>query len=287
LASNEVIVFSSSRLVNFKGKVPASSKDITWYNVPPKYNVSQVLEASVYEGVYNVLLGKFEEGQTGIERISFVNRNEASSLQFRNSNGAEEVKHKSQDIWLEVKPAVPTLITINYDEEFETDARLLAAAFQAIQATNGIPVQVDLALILEQERATDNANIDVWLSNKVYIQLKGIKSLIYRDNMYNNNLIHWSNIPNQYVLTRRLGVANMTTDDLPESLLQTLFDNKALTEQVNVLDQRSIESQLIAPTKVTEGTIGVKEQLAIPQYYWIVFMALMALERIISFQRKQ
>jgi hypothetical protein len=287
LASNEVIVFAANRLTAFKGKVPASSKRLIWNTIPPKYNAQAVLKATIYKGKYNVIIGDFEEGQTGIERINFDNPNERTDLQFRNSNGVQEVKHDSQDNWITVKEVEPTLVSINYDQEFETDAQLMAAAFRAIQEINGIPCQIELVPISSNNQVLENRQILVWLTNKKMVDVNYDKALIYNDNIYEKELINSSNVDSQFWLNRRLSLANMSIDDLPENLVQTLFKDDELEQRIDRLDRRTIEVQFITPTVMAAGTNVRQEKLAIPHYYWIVFMALMALERFVSLQRKQ
>lgn len=285
LASAEIIVFSTSRMVAFKGRIPASSKRLTWNTIPPRYDAAAVLKATIYDGQYNVYLGNSSETQTEITRISFSNPNERSDLQFRNSG--LEVKLSSQDNWVAVEAVAPTLVSINYDQEFKVDAQLLSAAFRAIEVTNGIPIQVEMTLISNDKSATDNAEIQVWLSDKQFVDVNDVKTLIYNNNMYENKIIKTSVRRNQYWLNRRLSVANMTVDDLPEYLMKTVFKDELLEQQINSLDQRAIAVQMIQPLTVAQGTLRSQEQLAIPHYYWIVFMALMVFERFVSFQRKQ
>lgn len=285
LASSEVIVFTTSRMTAFKGRIPASSKKLTWNTIPPQYDATAVLKATIYDGQYNVYLGNSTETQTEVRRMSFSNPSESSDLQFRNSG--LEVKLASQDNWVAVEAVAPTLVSINYDQEFEVDAQLLIAAFRAIETTNGIPVQVEMALILNDKSVSDNADVQVWLSDKQFVYVNDAKVLVYKENIYDNEIIKSSVIRNEYWLNRRLTVANMTTDDLPEYLIKTVFKDELLEAQINSFDQRAIAVQMIQPVTVAPGTILSQEQLAIPHYYWIVFMALMVFERFVSFQRKQ
>ena len=287
LASDEIIVFANNSLASFKGKVPTSSKQLNWYAIPPKNKVFQVLKATVFEGEYHVLLGEFGEMETKVDRLTFTSQNEVDNLQFRSDNGALQLKHISQENWVTIDEAELTNVSINYDEEFLVDAQLLAAAFRAIHETNGIPIQVDLVLISTEESASTNAEIQVWLTNKEVVYSNQGKTLIYSNIIYENSLIKLADLSNQYWLTRRLTVANMTTDDLPEELVQNLFQDDELNEQISALDQRTIAAQMIKPISVAAGTNGAKEQLAIPHYYWIIFMSLMAIERFVSSKRKQ
>ncbi len=285
LASNEIIIFASNQASAFKGRLPTISKKLKWYAIPPKAPVQKILSASFVNDNYYLVRATFREEATEVERLNFTDLSQLEGIQSKSNAGEVQFKTLEQEDWVSSKRPGSTKVSIVYGPGFSLDAQLWQAAFQAIEETNGIPMDISVTSV-DTNPVGDN-DILVWLSDALPMASQAERTLVYRADPLNTSLIEDTIEPKVNQITRRLSLANITAEDVSEELLNALWTDVEQLDALAANDQRLIPTTIIEPTNFGNGQTAGKEIQAVPYMYWVAFMVLLALERAVSFKRKQ
>ncbi len=281
LNSDQLIVFARSTTSQFRGRLPRLSKEVTWYKVPTKDEKRHVIRATEYNGEFRVSVGNYSEVKTAMEHLIFRSDEVSSELQVRKEGEFTQFKTSDQEDWVNAMQLSPTTVVIRFDEGFETDAQLWAAAFRALWTTNGIPVSINSESV---ENQIDHADVLVWLSEERAPEIQ-TKSLIYRPNELNSELV--SSDDNGFGISRRLSLETITSENVAEELVTNLWRDPTMNEKIASADQRTYDLEMVEPAYSVEGTVINRSNQGVPYIYWIVLIMIVGSERAISFARKQ
>ena len=286
LPSDELLVFSQNRASAFKGQAPSTSKRIKWFSIPAKEGKASVVKATRLGEEYRILKANFSEQATSLETLSYRSSDSPESilgLEIKPNGNSLSFKTSDQLDWVEADSLMRTKVSVLYDPEFEMDARLWTAAVLAIWETNRIPFEVSTAKIGSE--SDQNVDFLIWLSKSESVNIKAETILKYKADQLSKDLIKTR--VNGYEITRQLPLKSVTSENIAEELISTFWNDESVKTQLTEADRRSFDVDLIQPIYSTEKGVFAKEQRAVPYPYWMIFMGLMGLERVISYKRKQ
>ena len=275
LPSNEVLIFARNQASAFKGRLPFSSKQISWYHIPPRESGEKVIKATLNQGQVRVSIAHFDEASTLVEHLVFKQGEPAGVLDIQGSGDQIQFKTKTQDAWVPVEKLEPIHVQLRYSQDYEMDKRLWEAAINALWKTNGIPIEGISSL---------HEDVENGLEIRVYLESGEVLLFVRTDELFTDLL---KESPEGYHITRRLSLENITSENVAEELATKVFKDNKVEGELAKYDQRVLSTNMVEPAFSTiKGNVG-KQNQAIPYIYWVLLMGLVGLERIVSFQKKQ
>ena len=166
------------------------------------------------------------------------------------------------------------------------EAKYFEAGFKVV--SKYLNHNINLVKTSEQDQIDTVAfDIVIWLSEKPILNTNG-KIVLFESNQFANQLIEESSIKGVYHLTKLLDTENIENDHLPEQLIQLLDFNPTLEQQINQHDKRVLAKAAMIPVYSNQKVdSSAKNGLSITKWLWVLFIFLLASERVLSYYRSQ
>jgi len=129
--------------------------------------------------------------------------------------------------------------------------------------------------------------LTIWLSYKPLPRLNG-KVLFFDKDVLASNLIEGVKKNNTYRLTKQINTENAIQERLTEQLLDLLELDKELKDRLAIADTRQVnEKDLQTIFKPSNTKKTQFASLNIIPYIWCLLLALLFIERLVAYLRKQ
>ena len=138
------VIFSSARLADLSGDIPATSADLTWHtfaNQPGTVSARWVSRAWTNdEGGVTLLIADATPSETRFAPMHLRGDGEAQGIQLRSEQGHLSVKAADQHDWVRVD-SKKTRVQLASDPS-SPDATYVRAVLQAFKKATGLPVEL-------------------------------------------------------------------------------------------------------------------------------------------------
>lgn len=275
LRSDSIVVFTKALVKGIKSMRPNTQKKIHWV----------VMESE--EAKDRPLLAFNRE--SGVELITVSSSGRATKFNKEALEEGFEITNDSLRLLSDEPITVPlnTLDTIQINlyvaDDFEREGKYMEASFRALSAF----LKREIVVHKEDEPTSDQANLNIWLSNEPKYNLEG-KWLVYQENPLAKQLIELSPRENLFYLTSRLNPKNTVDQHLPEQLLTILGLDNDLKAVVTNVDARQLDEAELKPNYVEPKRKRERATLLDISLWVFCFLAmLMIVERLLSNYKKQ
>ncbi|MEC3966449.1 BatA domain-containing protein [Flagellimonas halotolerans] len=275
LRSDSIVVFTKALVKGIKSMRPNTQKKIHWV----------VMESE--EAKDRPLLAFNRE--SGVELITVSSSGRATKFNKEALEEGFEITNDSLRLLSDEPITVPlnTLDTIQINlyvaDDFEREGKYMEASFRALSAF----LKREIVVHKEDEPTSDQANLNIWLSNEPKYNLEG-KWLVYQENPLAKQLIELSPLENLFYLTSRLNPKNTVDQHLPEQLLTILGLDNDLKAVVTNVDARQLDEAELKPNYVEPKRKRERATLLDISLWVFCFLAmLMIVERLLSNYKKQ
>jgi Aerotolerance regulator N-terminal len=257
----QAVVFSQSRMEDFKGMRIAIASTIRWITLPsePTEFIAEAIQTPehilIRRGHSQADVTKFETQQV--------------------NTVPDSIELKSQQI---------CNVFIVSDPEFENDSRMLKAALTAISKT--LPIKINITESSTEKNLSTSSNWIFWLSNKKAIS--DTNRLISYQPKSSNDLIERIT-KNQWAFTKRLTIEIARKENLTLQLASLFVNEKEKWNRISDKDRRVISDSLLFSNKKYES-VEAKVSLtspAINQPLLLLFLLILLAERLIAYKRNQ
>ncbi|WP_339656459.1 BatA domain-containing protein [uncultured Maribacter sp.] len=283
LKTDSIVVFTKGYAKGVKGSRPETNHPIKWVVIDSPQTVDKPLIA--YQNEKDVQLFSAVGTSNKVEVSSrFI---EVGSEYVLNSEG-DSLIITDKKITGKVPIVVlkPIEIAIFYADSLVKDKKYFEAAFATLAQylNREIKVQSNLDTFVPKKKKYD---LTVWLSEKPVPRFYQ-KLLVYKKDSESNYLIKQSSIVNTYVLTKRINAENAVEQRLVENVLDILDVNNELDELVSEADIRRVtETDLQTNFKTSTAKIPQLGSFNLLPYLWVLLFALLIVERLVAYLRKQ
>ena len=280
ILSDSIIVFTSAYQSGFKGLRPEIAKHIEWIPISIDKTSKQLLEVNQFNKQLELLVMNASD-----QHVSF----NKELLQINNTKIKLNTS-KDSVFYLENWRAINTKETIQvllfYDANFISESNYVEAGFKVV--SNYLNHKLNLIKTNEIDQINDEEfDVIIWFSEKPIIKTNG-KVLLFESNQFADQLIEESSIQGVYHLTKYLDTENIEKDHLPEQLIQLLGLNPLIEEKINQHDMRVLDKEAMIPVYSNQKLVQPNENsLSITKSLWVLFILLVASERILSYYRSQ
>ena len=280
ILSDSIIVFTNAYQSGFKGLRPEIGKHIEWIPISIDKTSEQLLEANQFNKQLELLVMNASD-----QHVSF----NKELLQINNPKIKLNTS-KDSVFYLENWRAINTKETIQvllfYDANFISEANYIKAGFKVV--SNYLNQNINLVKTNEIDQVNDEEfDIIIWFSEKPILKTKG-KVLLFELNQFADQLIEESSIQGVYHLTKNLDTENIEKDHLPEQLIQLLDLNPTIEKKIYQHDIRVLDKQAMIPVYTDQKLEKSNtNSLSITKSLWVLFILLVASERILSYYRSQ
>lgn len=169
------------------------------------------------------------------------------------------------------------------EDDFEREGKYIEASFRALSAF----LKREIVIHKEDEPTSDQANLNIWLSNEPKNNLEG-KWLVHQENPLAKQLIELSPRENFFYLTSKLNPKNTVDQHLPEQLLNILALDKDLKGLVTKMDVRQMDEAELKPNYVEPKRKRESATLLdVSLWVFAILAGLMIVERLLSNYKKQ
>lgn len=174
----------------------------------------------------------------------------------------------------------PIHVTIAYDPDFIRDKKIISAALATI--TSIVPGKISVDETLVDNFAPGNNAWLIWLSDK-HVPSSG-RVLILKQGVSNQLITQESK--DHWLLTKRLNEENAVDEHLAIELA-TMFFNQQIGAQLQA-GNVTVPNELVWSTnKSSEVATTTTAGISIDKYLLLSIVALLILERLLAFYRKQ
>jgi Aerotolerance regulator N-terminal len=260
LKLERAVVFSQSRLENFKGSRQAIDSAIQWITLPTKPN-DFIVEAVQTPNQFLIRRGHSQADVTSFE--------------------TQQIKTVPDSI--EPKPPSIYRVAILSEPEFDNDKRIVKAALNAIAKTLFVTINV-------VEESADKLSPADWiinLTNKQIFKADTAKLIFYQLNQ-SNQLIEQVG-KNQWAFTKHLTVEAARNENLSLQLASIMLNEKEKWKQVAHQDRRVLPDSILLNEKKTT-TMEAKAS-ALPttlnRPLLLLFLLILLIERVLAYKRNQ
>ncbi|MGY5847247.1 BatA domain-containing protein [Salegentibacter sp. HM20] len=259
--ADSLVVFSAGHLAGVKGRRPEISKKINWIILGQAYAETQ-------------LIGAIQRGDS-IELVSV--KNDGQSLEIQKELAETNL---GEDINMPLISTDSLKIQMFVDEKFQQEEFYLRASLRAVGRYLKHPI------LIEEFNPAIDADVLIWLSEK-NLPESNSRKLKFQENNYSSELIEPGLNSREFILTSKLNAENIYENDLPGSLLRFLSAYSHLEMQIDKTDKRQIAGEFIQ-TKKSNSEIKLKRAgIDASKHLWLLFLALIIAERLLSAYRKQ
>lgn len=281
LQTDSVVVFTSGKITNLKGKRPTINKPIKWIVLEGEFeSKSKPLLAFKRADKIDVFSAKSTTKNLSFEKETLDKNSNKIKV---NSNG-DSIVFKSKTIPLKVNQNLRVLIA--FDKKYESQTYYLESSIKAIEKFIQQPITI------EKTEQFDKLNLEgqsllIWFGDRDLPKSK-VKILQYKNDDLANNIIEESQIKNVYSLTELLSTQKIVETNFTNQLLELLAVNKIEKPLINKVDKR-IVSEAEIQTNFKEKEVGESniKTLSITNWLWLPFILLLIIERIVAKYRNQ
>jgi len=280
ILSDSIIVFTSAYQSGFKGLRPEIAKHIEWIPISIDKTSKQLLEVNQLNEQLELLVMNASD-----QHVSF----NKELLQLNNSKIKLNTSKDSVfylENWRAINIKKTIQVLLFYDANFLSESNYFEAGFKVV--SNYLNHKINLVKTNEIDQIDDDEfDIIIWFSEKPIIKTNG-KVLLFESNQFADQLIEESSNQGVYHLTKYLDTENIEKDHLPEQLIQ-LFDlNPTIEKKINQHDMRVLDKEAMIPVYSNQKLDQPNENsLSITKLLWVLFILLLASERILSYYRSQ
>jgi Aerotolerance regulator N-terminal len=258
---SQVIVLSHSYVEQAKGLRTAMGKNIQWITFPAKEN-NFVAEAIKHQGKILSRKGNSQSDQTNFETIVPSNPLPDS---------------------ISVNQAPSIAISIASEKKYEQEKLIIKASLTAI--TNVLPID----LILKEESTNEITFSTDWvvrLSDKELKTNDSVKYILYKPQLKEKLIKQIAK--NKWSINNRLNVESARESNLTIQLASLLVDEKERWSKISNQDRRSIADQvLLSGTTLQSLQASDDEASVFNPWLLILFLLILVIERLVSYQRNQ
>lgn len=281
LQTDSVVVFTSGKSINLKGKRPNINKPIKWIVFEEEIeSKSKPLIAFKRASKIDVFSLK-----STAKNLSFEKRvlDENSNKIQINSKG-DSVVFNAKTIPLKANPKLNILIA--FDKKYKNQSYYIESSIKAIEKF------IQQNITINKTAQLDKLNLEkqsllIWLSNKT-LPKSTTKILRYKNDDLANNIIEESEVKNIYNLTELLSTQKIIETNFINQLLKLLTVNQIEKSIINQLDDRVV-SEIEIQTNFEKRKAQKRnvQTLSITNWLWLPFIFLLFIERIVAKLRKQ
>ncbi len=283
LKTDSIVVFTKGYARGTRGSRPVTNHQINWVVIDSMQTVKKPLIA--YQNEKDVQL--FSAIGTS-NKVEVFSKSFALGSEYVLDSEGDSIEISDNIIAGKVPMVVlkPIKISIFHAESLAKDKRYFEAAFATLAQflDRDIKVEINLDTVLPKKEQSD---LTIWLSEKP-LPSSYKKLLVFKKDAVSGSLIEEGSESNTYVLTKRINAENAIEHRLVENLLDILDINKELKELLAEVDIRRVtETELqtnIKPSTTKKSHLGSFKLLP---YLWVLLFALLIVERLLAYLRKQ
>ncbi|AEM71886.1 double-transmembrane region domain protein [Allomuricauda ruestringensis DSM 13258] len=275
LRSDSIVVFTKALVKGIKSMRPNTQKKIHWVVVDSEETQDQPLLAVKQESAVELITAS----STG--RATKINK-ELLEEGFNISNDSLRLLSEEPQT-VPLKKLDTLRINLYVEDDFEREGKYIEASFRALSAF----LKREIVIHKEDEPTSDQANLNIWLSNEPKNNLEG-KWLVHQENPLAKQLIELSPRENFFYLTSKLNPKNTVDQHLPEQLLNILALDKDLKGLVTKMDVRQMDEAELKPNYVEPKRKRESATLLdVSLWVFAILAGLMIVERLLSNYKKQ
>ncbi|MTI23057.1 hypothetical protein E1176_18650 [Fulvivirga sp. RKSG066] len=266
--AQDIVLITSSVQKSFKGARPTSHRPLSWITL--ENQGTNMFLASAVQGRDSVYLvkGNSNREHTAFERDQILKgeiESDSDSTSFDGLKGTVRL----------IKDTIT--VRIHSGPGFERDAMYLKTAVESISEFSRYPLKI-----------SDNKQADwlFWLSDEEIDGNQSNQIVRYKRDTLSCRLIIPTSDPRVYHITGRLNVVNVVKGSFVTQLFKVMRKEIEAGDQIEKFDQRQLaEAQLQPNYEVRSLNSTVKKPMN--DWLWLLFLAVFATERIVSYVRKQ
>ncbi len=259
----QAIVLSHSRVEDFKGMRSVIGKNIQWLTFPNSPN-NFVVEA-IEQSPDRVLV-----------------RNGYSESDYTSFGTITTTAPLSDSISIKKTPTIS--IALVSDSDFENDKQMIKAALLAISKI--LPITINLRDTDPESVSTLSTDWLIWLSAKTVSVNDSIKIISYASNPSDQilnrvALHHWT-------INKRLTIESVRQENFTLKLAALFIDEKEKWKSIASEDRRSMQDSILYSGMASSSANGKASALPpLNKYLLFLFLAILFIERFVSYQRNQ
>ena len=283
LKTDSIVVFTNGYAKGVRGARPETNHQIKWVVIDSPQTVDMPLIAYQNEKDVQLL------SAVGTSNIVEVYRSPITlgSEYVLNSTGDSlRITDKENTGKVPLVIQKPIEIAIFYTDSLANDKRYFEAAFATLEEylDREINVESKLDTVVSKKMPSD---LTIWLSEKP-VPDSFNRLLVYKKDSVANSLIEEGSEANTFVLTKRISAENAVEQRLVENLLDILDVNTELDELVSEADIRQVaETELQTNFKRSTAKTPQLGSFNLLPYLWVLLFALLLVERLVAYLRKQ
>ena len=272
LHSDSLVVFSKGKVSGIKGKRPEISQKVNWILIDSTESTSEIIEVTRFKDSLELL--QFDI----VQNLGRFSKQRIVSKDIEGYSIPENA----------LKTELDTIRVQFYDDlEIENQVEYLNASFSALGKYLKRPlVFSEFEQVTSDEKSIKNLDILVWLSEKE-IPDSGTKSLIFKPNIYAENLIEKTTKFGVFQLTDTLRRKNILEAHLAEDLLQLIDLHPKIESKIAETDTRNIDKSILAPVFKKGSKSSYLAKFDWTHWLWLAFLVVFIIERILSKLREQ
>ncbi|MGY8915492.1 MAG: BatA domain-containing protein [Flavobacteriales bacterium] len=280
LATDSIILFTRGLVSGIHGMRPKTHQRLNWIVMDTGKDTTALVEATV--------------NKDSIELRSIAS--DSKSLAFKSTTISKinkEIKvNDSKDSirvngnWIPLTVDNPLKVLIVADDSLNTEINYIKSAYRAIGKFLDSPIEINSVKKIDTLDMEAYATL-IWFS-KEKLKNPPINTVLYKPDSLANQLVVQGDSKNTFFLTGPLNSENITTEHLPEKLLELLSLHEDLTEKVSNYDLRTIDSK-----ELQTFSFNVKKDKKYSKNYkitfwiWLLLVIFMVFERILAKYRRQ
>lgn len=258
----EAVVIATNSAAGFSGPRLALPENVKWIEVAP-----EPLQAEIR--------------QVQLRHDSVWERRGAFS-----STASQFTSYRKAANGTKVNPPDTLWIIVGFDQEFETDKEIVLASLEAIKRQ--VPEIIQVESVLVEAYSGTRPDWLVWLSMSE--PPAGAKCTIRFTNKSVAGILERVG-HGAYELTMRLNSEVAVNRNLAVHLMRALFPDAEASETARQFDRRAVSTQAAfggpSTGSGTVAVVGKDADQSSMHYLAIALLGILALERLVAYQRKQ
>jgi Aerotolerance regulator N-terminal len=256
---SQVFVLSYSYLEHAKGSRPASGENIQWITFPASENTFIADTIQLSDKIV------IRQGHSQADRTSFE-----TALSSNTVTSTVSIKQLKS-------------ITIVNDKKYEREKIILKASLLAIAKT--LPVN-----FIIEEAVADNTALEtdwvIWLSEKKTKTTDSSNYLFYEPTIGGESIKRMAK--NRWSISQKLNLENAHKTNFTLTLASLLVDEETKWNKISYQDRRLIPDQLLMRGTTSSALEASADSMpAFNRWLLILFLLILVIERMVSYQRNQ
>ena len=259
----QAIVLSYGRVEDFIGMRKSISPTVQWITFPS--DSTNFIAEAIQQTPQRTLVRR---GNSSAGQTSFV-------TEFSTKPIPDSIKSKKM-------PVISASIVCSPD--FETDKQIVKASLAAIARSLPIEIKVNEATPAKADIVL--SDVIIWLSETTISKMDSVKLISYSEKSSNQLLEQVA--PNHWTISKRLSIDVARQENLTLQLATLLIDEQEKWNSISHHDRRMLpDSILLGGTQINTAIGKFNPVNSTNQYILLMLLALLVIERIVSYQRKQ